>query len=390
MADQLSKLRPDRDLQCYFQQPSAVAALSATSPNGFTVSGCWRQQMDWAVVEWNRDNVFEHPALRNLPDGDLSGLHLSYDETRANCVPLDSSLYSTVDWPYLRIWADPGTGEQIYWVPLRDHATAVGDYVAATATFTLGGAPALHDYVELACDGEHFTHQFYYNGEGPADAVANLAAAMNSGAQASQNFTASANGASITLTYKGANGGSNANRVGIYGNATGAGTWTPSWQLFSGGQSPATWHIDLDFSNLQGYLKAHPLATDRTVKVPTNAIRKMRWTWAADLQAGNFQRNEFSVTVANWTVTGTKLLYSVAGPGSRRIEDDAAEVSYSGSWHEERGNYSGGSIRWTSDASARVRCSYTAGQQHTLYLGTRRADASGRLPCKWTRIRRWR
>src|SRR5271166_5512209 len=154
----LQKLTPNHDLQCYYFQPSAIAALSATSPNGFTVSGCWRQQFDWAVVEWNRDNVFEHPAMRNLPDGDLSGLHVAYDETRVNCVPLDSNLYSTVDWPYLRVRPDPGTGEQIYWVPLRDHATAVGgSYVAATATFTLGGTAAVNDYVELASDGEHFT-----------------------------------------------------------------------------------------------------------------------------------------------------------------------------------------------------------------------------------------
>ena len=76
MTEQLTKLRPDRDLQCYFQQPSAVAALSEATANGFHVSGSWRQQFDWAVVEWNRDNVFEHPALRNLPDGDLSGLRL--------------------------------------------------------------------------------------------------------------------------------------------------------------------------------------------------------------------------------------------------------------------------------------------------------------------------
>ena len=89
---ELEKLRPDRDLQCYFERPSAAAALSETSPTGFTVSGCWRQQFDWAVVEWNRDNVFEHPALRNLPDGDLSGLQLSYEETRVNAIPLDSSL----------------------------------------------------------------------------------------------------------------------------------------------------------------------------------------------------------------------------------------------------------------------------------------------------------
>jgi len=90
MAEILEKLRPDRDLQCYFERPSGIAALSATSATGFTLSGCWRQQFDWAVIEWNRDNVFEHPMLRNLPDGDLSGLQLSYEETRTNCIALDS------------------------------------------------------------------------------------------------------------------------------------------------------------------------------------------------------------------------------------------------------------------------------------------------------------
>jgi hypothetical protein len=69
----LEKLRPDQDLQCYFERPTAVAALSGASASGFTVSGCFRQQFDWAMVEWNRDNVFEHPAFRCLPDGDLSG-----------------------------------------------------------------------------------------------------------------------------------------------------------------------------------------------------------------------------------------------------------------------------------------------------------------------------
>ena len=113
MPEQLYKLRPDRDLQCYFQRPSAVAALSETGESGFTVSGCWSQQFDWVVVEWNRDNVFEHPTMRNLPDGDLTGLKLSYEEARVNCIPLDSSLYPTVDWPYLRIWAESGSTESI-------------------------------------------------------------------------------------------------------------------------------------------------------------------------------------------------------------------------------------------------------------------------------------
>jgi len=91
--EQLTKLRPDRDLQCYFQRPSAAAALSGASASGFNVSGSWRQQFDWAVIEWNRDNVFEHPLLRNLPDGDLSGLVLSYEETRTNCIAMDSVLF---------------------------------------------------------------------------------------------------------------------------------------------------------------------------------------------------------------------------------------------------------------------------------------------------------
>jgi hypothetical protein len=124
MAEQLTKLRPDRDLQCYFYQPSAVAALSATSPTGFTVSGSFRQQLDWAVVEWCRDNVFEHPALRCLPDGDLSGLQLSWDEERQDCMAMDCTLWPTVDWPYLRIWATGTDGvEREYKVPLAVNAS---------------------------------------------------------------------------------------------------------------------------------------------------------------------------------------------------------------------------------------------------------------------------
>ena len=62
MPETIEKLSPHRDLQCYFFDQSAIAALSETSPDGFTLSGTWRQQFDWAVVEWNRDNVYEHPA----------------------------------------------------------------------------------------------------------------------------------------------------------------------------------------------------------------------------------------------------------------------------------------------------------------------------------------
>ncbi len=372
MADTLTKLRPDRDLQCYYFQPSAIAALSGASATGFTLSGTWRQQFDWAVVEWNRDNTFEHPMLRNLPDGDLSGITLSYQETRTNCIPMDSDLYPTVDWPSLRIWADPGTGEQVYYVKLMNYAKpAAGSYVPATATMTLGGTPTTGDYIGVSFLSEQYNYQLY--GTDTIDsAITQLAAAVNS---FSPTMSATASGSSITLTYLGTKTGSSTtgasgNRLGVYGFVSGAGTeqWvTPSAQ-FSGGQSPTAWGVTLPFGTL----------TDvNGVAVPTNAVRKMRWTYAADLQAGSFVRSEFWVEVTQWSVTGSNLTYSVSGPGSVRIEDNSSQIVYSGAWTQAVGNFSGSTIHYTTENGDSLTCSYTFGAAHSLYLGTRITYNSG-------------
>jgi len=373
----LEKLTPNQDLQCYFFQPSAVAALSQTSPDGFTVSGCWRQQFDWAVVEWNRDNVFEHPAFRNLPDGDLSGLKLSYLETRINCIPLDSCLYATVDWPYLRVWADPGSGEQIYRIPLASHVTAAaGSYAAASATFALQGTPTVNDYIELAWEQEHYTYQLY-----GTDTLASAASALaNSINKFSTTMQATANEASITVTLTTSGTGANGNRIGVYGNVHSTLTsgptesWSPAWQRLSGGTSPTQWQVALDFSNITGLD-----STNTTVSVPMNAVRKLRWTWAADLQAGNFERSEFAVVVSEWTVSGTNRDYQVAGAGSWRVEDDDPALSYAGQWTVSRGNYSGGSISSATEPGSRISYSYRSPQTHNLYLGTRRTPVSASL-----------
>ena len=118
----------------------------------------WRQQFDWAVVEWNRDNVFEHPALRNLPDGDLSGLALSYQEQRINCIPLDSNLYPIVAWDQLRLWIPNADGsDTVYYVRLVDHATPIeGSYLSASATMTLVANPGAGQRVGLAFLEEHY------------------------------------------------------------------------------------------------------------------------------------------------------------------------------------------------------------------------------------------
>jgi hypothetical protein len=371
MPDQLSKLRPDRDLQCYFQEPSAVAALSGAGPSGFTVSGCWRQQFDWVVAEWNRDNVFEHPALRNLPDGDLSGLRLSYEETRTNCIPLDSTTYDSISWSYLRIWEESGNTENFHRVPLLQYAVAVdGSYAQPTVMFEFQGTPATGDIVGLAWLDQH-PNYWVVAGNSAADVASGLAANINAQTSTS-NVSASANGSQITLTYNGAPG-ANGNRVGVYGwvyspnNGTGA--WSPSWAMFQGGTSPDRWRVNLDFSNLKDEFGNTVTATN---------VRKLRWTWAADLQFGNFARSEFAVVVTNWQVTGTHLAYSIAGPGSRRIEDIAPEISFTGAWVEERGNYSGGSIHHTTTQGDHLQCTYSAAA-HTLYLGTRYSDNGGQV-----------
>ena len=366
----LSKLRPDRDLQCYFQQPSAIAAMSDATENSFRVTGCWRQQFDWAVVEWNRDNVFEHPLLRNLPDGDLSGCTLTYEEHRTNCIAIDSSTYDALGWSYLRIWEQSGPTEELHWVPLRDHAQPLeGSYTQPTVNFELCGTVTAGDYVELSWLDQHFKYLV-----GPQDTldstIRGLVGFIN-GAEQTAGVHAVQDGATLTLTYYGAPG-LNGNRVGVYGGIQGSGTewWQPSWGMFSGGESPGHWLITLDFSNL--------LDSNNQI-VPTTNVRKLRWTWAADQQYRHFTRSEFAVELTNWCVMGNSLSYSVAGPGSRRIEDHAADITYQGAWVVQRGNFSDGSIRYTSHTGSSLECTYAEPSHHRLYVGTRYLDNGGML-----------
>jgi hypothetical protein len=377
MSESLQKLRPDRDLLCYFLEPSAAAALSATSATGFTISGSWRQQFDWVVIEWNRNNTFEHPVFRNLPDGDLSGLVLTYDETRQNCIPLDSSLFPTVDWPSLRIWADPGGVETLYKVPIKSHATPIaGSYQPATATFTLTGTLTAGDWVELAWSSEHYNH-LVADGDTLDSVAQNIVDAIN--LAPSPTMRAAGSGSQITLTLLSSTAGANGNRIGVYGNVQAdAGpnqpvteSWQPWFQQMSGGTSPTQWRVTLDFSSL--------VADDNTTVIPTQSIRKMRWTYSADLQPGIYQRSEFQVTISNWTVSGSNLTYQVAGPGSRRIEDTAPEAIYSGNWTLGTGNFSGGTIHVTTTPGDSISCTYRASQAHQLYLGTRRTFSGAQV-----------
>jgi hypothetical protein len=370
VAEILQKLRPDRDLQVYFERPSAIASFSESSASGFQITGTWRQQFDWAVVEWNRDNVIEHPLFRTLPDGNLSGLQLSYEEVRTNCIPMDSDLYPTVDWPFLRIWTHDNGVDDFYKVKLSDHATPIeGTYAPASAEFELIGVITPGDYVGISFLTEHYTYQLLAGDtlDSAAQAIADIVNTFSAA------LIATRTGAKITLFYVGegqsmesSTTGTNGNRLGAYAfhSGTATQTWSPSSARFAGGQSPTKWRVDLNFGALT--------ATDGR-PVPTDKIRKLRWTYSAELQDGPFERSEFSVVISNWSVTGQGRQYRIAGPGSRRIEDDNNSIQYTGVWSTGRGNFSGGTIRSATEAGAKVFCQYHCPQSHELYLGTRLA-----------------
>jgi hypothetical protein len=381
MAEYLNKLRPDRDLQVYFERPSAIAAFSSADEHSFGVSGTWRQQFDWCVVEWNRDNVWEHPLFRNLPDGDMTGVNLSYEEVRENCIEVDSDLFPTVDWNNLRVWAEDTSGrEQFYQVSLREHALPVeGVYVPAHATFTLAGSVAGGEAAGLSWMGEHHTHVCYAT-DSLEDVAEAITLSINSATIGSRNMIATRDGRSITLMYVGESDGvrssvadsvtgENGNRVGVYGHATpGSGLfWDIAAQTLTGGVSPSKWRFSYDFS---------ALVDQNGVIVPMNRVRKIRWTYAAAFQPGEFVRSEFSVRFTQWTVTGTNLQYRVAGPGSRRIDCRDKKVHYYGQrWGSFlRGNYSDGQIRCSDQYSDGFSITYRSEQTHELFLGSRILD----------------
>jgi hypothetical protein len=363
----IEKLTPDRDLQCFFLHPSAIAAISGASENGFTVSGTWRQQFDWAVIEWNRDNVYEHPALRNLPDGDLSGLVLSYEESRANCIPLDSDLFPTVDWPSLRVWAGDDPAADPYFVPLKDHAEAIeGTYQSAYADFTLSGTAVEGEYVGLGYLGLSYTYQVAA-GNTLEDIVQAITDGMNGGT--SPLLRATRTGTTIRVIYP-STAGANGNRFGVYSSTSGSATWDAVAKTLANGTSPTKWRVTIDFSSL----------VDRgSTSVPTNKVRKLRWTYAADLQTGAFERSEFEAVISSWSVTGTGRTYSVAGPGSRRYEDDTVDMTYSGTWTTTHGNFSGGAIHSTLTEGDAVSFQYVAAQTHSLYVGTRYTGSAAQI-----------
>ncbi len=240
----------------------------------------------------------------------------------------------TVDWPYLRIWADSGGTETIYQgaadelrdagrqLHARDGAVRVaghGDSGGLHRTRLAGSALQLPD-----CRRRHAGQRGQRAGGDDHGESGDRAGERH--VQRNANYA--------DLPGTGMRPGSNGNRIGVYGTVHGAGTesWTARrrWGLFDGGVSPADLAGEPEFQQPDGCQRRHT--------VPTNNVRKLRWTWAADLADLAILREASSRW--RWQLDRQRneaAVYSVAGPGSRRIEDDDLAVSYQGTWSRGAG-----------------------------------------------------
>ncbi len=136
MPERINKFQPDRTVYLRgFNSFAAAASVHSASPNGFTVSGTFRDPADFAAaVLYDADNYYEHPLIRYLPDFNLAGLTLSFNlNYSAGLQPIDSPKYNWIDWATLDCIREDGTTAQIR---LWDHATLSGNsFPAASASF---------------------------------------------------------------------------------------------------------------------------------------------------------------------------------------------------------------------------------------------------------------
>src|SRR5277367_3467528 len=131
-----------------FDRRGCAASLNNASASGFTVSGVFSDQADFAVlVLFDADDQFGHLfTTRYLPDFSLSGVTLDFDLAITSSQNPVSRKYQSVPWgaiSYITKSESPGT------VSLQPMATSATGMAAASATFTVNGSPVGYDRIEL-------------------------------------------------------------------------------------------------------------------------------------------------------------------------------------------------------------------------------------------------
>ena len=137
-----------------FDRRGCAASLNNASASGFTVSGVFSDQADFAVlVLFDADDQFGHLfTTKYLPDFSLAGVTLDFDLAITNAQNPVSRKFQSVPWgalSYITKSETPGT------VSLQPMATSATGMAAASQTFTVNGTPALYDRVRARLSEQH-------------------------------------------------------------------------------------------------------------------------------------------------------------------------------------------------------------------------------------------
>jgi len=429
VSERIYKLQPDRTLALRgFDSFAAAASIHSASPDGFTVSGTFRDPADFAVaILYDADNYFEHPSIKYLPDFNFSGLVLNFNLAYSDgAQPIDSPKYNWIDWATLDCILTDDTRPQIR---LFDNAMLVGDsFPAATATInivTSGAGIQPGDRITLCYENLYW--DFTATGPlDPASVAQQLAAQITSTDWAAAGppyaIIATSNGAQISLT---------AARYGTV-NVDGVAVTLAAGSVFSGilpgapvliGGAPYTvasiqspTQLTLtsaapqasgvpyvaprggrDGNMIQMYALSQTatLTTDQPryqfaggssavtwnvsidfTALKIDSLRQCWLTFAPSLAYGAaYTAAEWQAVFSNWTLSGDEDLkkLQIAGPGSVRIEENDQACKYTGSWalsDNTEAFYSRYFAMKTADPSATVTITYTCMLAHDLYCGT--------------------
>jgi len=354
----ISKFQPHRSTVYLrgFDRRGAAAAIHSASETGFSVSGVFRDQADFAVlVIYDADDRFGHPRWRYLPDFDLSGLSLQFDFQYSELQPIDSPKYSWIDWASLDAIKSDGATVQ---VPLFDYATQVGGtYTKAETTFTLnGGTVTAYDRVILFY--QNFAWDYIVPNPPGALTLADIAAAIAAlinGTSWGGGIPLEAESSGASLTVRCARPGLDGNMIGLYQlNKNSNLYFTPATSKLTGGSSSAIWRIILPFADLG-----------------LSSVRKMWLTFAPQLaDSSGYNDQEWLAQFINWSLAGVGSALKVAGPGSVRVSSRDRWALFSGSWTREAGWFYRGWARHTNTPGDKVTITYHCGATHDLYIGT--------------------
>ena len=131
-----------------FDRRGCAASLNNASASGFTVSGVFSDQADFAVlVLFDADDQFGHLfTTKYLPDFSLTGVTLDFDLAITNAQNPVSRKFQSVPWGALSYITKSETPGTISLLPMATSATGMA---AASQTFTVNGTPAIDDRVQL-------------------------------------------------------------------------------------------------------------------------------------------------------------------------------------------------------------------------------------------------